>query len=90
MLLRFALAQAGTLRIEANQPGFSDHVLALMGQAGPASACDAAEHACTDAGAPGLPIATEVPNVPAGTYFILVEPYGPGGEGAINLELSLQ
>ncbi len=84
------LASAGDLVINGMQLGFSDHAVALMCQAGSGSGCDAAEHACTDGGSPGLPIATVIPDVVPGAYFLLVEPYGPGGAGAITLEVGLQ
>jgi len=89
VVLRFRTGTTGDLAINGHQLNFSDHAVALMCAAGPGSACDAAEHTCTDGGAPGLPIATVVPDVPPGEYFLVVEPYGPGGAGAIDLELSL-
>jgi len=90
VVVAFDLAVAGDLFVNGMQLGFSDHAVALMCQAGPGSGCDAAEHACTDAGSPGLPIATLIPDVPPGTYFLLVEPYSPAGAGAITLEVGLQ
>ncbi len=90
VVVAFELATTGDVFINGMQLGFSDHAVALLCQAGPGAACDAAEHACTDGGSPGLPIATVIPNVPPGHYFLLVEPYSPAGEGAITLEVGLQ
>ncbi|MFH2008418.1 MAG: hypothetical protein ABI333_17665 [bacterium] len=90
VVVAFSLPVGGDLVINAQQLNFSDHAVALMCRAGPGSGCDAAEHACTDGGSPGLPIATVISGVPAGDYYLLVEPYGPGGEGGITLELEVQ
>jgi len=90
VVVALELSSAGDLVINGMQLGFSDHAVALMCQAGSGSGCDAAEHACTDGGSPGLPIATVIPDVVPGSYFLLVEPYGPGGAGVITLEVGLQ
>ncbi len=90
VVISLELAVAGDLIISGTQVAMSDHAVALMCQAGPGSECDAAEHACADGGSPGLPISTVVAGLPPGRYYLLVEPYGPGGAGVITLEVSLQ
>ncbi len=89
VVLRFQTTTPGDLHVNASQLSFSDHAVALMCAAGPGSACDAAEHRCVDGGSPGLPIAAVVPGMPPGEYFLVAEPYGPGGAGGLQLELGL-
>lgn len=89
VVLSFRVETWGDLRIDAAEHGFSDHAVALACQPGSGRGCDAAEHGCVIAGAPGLPISSVVPGIAPGRYFVLVEPYGPGGEGVMDLQLSL-
>lgn len=90
VVFAFRVETPGDLRIDAMQPGYGDHAVALACLPGAGRTCDQAEHACVTAGAPGLPIATVIPGLQPGAYFLLVEPYGPGGEGVLDVQLSLQ
>ena len=88
-VLSFTLQTASGVTLRLNQDASADHVLSLAMPAGPGSTCDDAQHLCADAGGAGLPIILQVSELPVGTYYLLVEPYGPWGEGDFSLQVSL-
>jgi hypothetical protein len=83
------LEQGSGVVLRLNQESSSDHVLALALPGGPAGSCDEAIHLCEEAGGAGLPIVVEKEWLPAGDYFVLVDSYGPWGEGGFALQVSL-
>jgi hypothetical protein len=88
-VFRFTLEQGSGVVLRLNQESSSDHVLALALPGGPAGSCDEAIHLCEEAGGAGLPIVVEKEWLPAGDYFVLVDSYGPWGEGGFALQVSL-
>jgi cysteine-rich repeat protein len=89
VVVAFTLDATGDVLVSGVQLDFSDHAVALANPAGPGSRCDAAVHACTDAGAPGLPLALVVPGVPPGLHYLILEPFGPGSAGRVRISLDV-
>lgn len=77
------------IKIRLQQSLGSDHVVSLALPGGPGADCDAAQHICEEGGGSGLPIVSEIPSLPPGRYFIIVEAYGPWGIGDFSLQVSL-
>lgn len=64
-------------------------MLSLAVPAGPNSSCDDAQHLCADSGGAGLPIVVQIDELPAGTYYLLVDAFSPSGSGGFSLQVSL-
>jgi hypothetical protein len=85
-VVQVTLAQHAGMGFSCTQTG--QQVLGLFGQAGPRDGCDKNELACADPLVLPFMCNYEIPNLQAGTYYVIVEAFQAGSEGTVNLTLS--
>lgn len=88
-VIAFSLQSESAVTLRLNQDSGADHVMTLALPAGPAGDCDTAIYLCEEAGSAGLPVVVQLETLPAGVYYVIVDTYGPWGEGGFTLQVSL-